>query len=116
MVKLNKSIRQPRSVDDVMQEVNERAPHLVDNCFIDRDWIWVCSVDLRGTHNEATRTALKEIGFRFSPGGHIMPDGVTRGHWGHSCQKPTGVRRKPAHPKNRITQEDPADMLRSLGL
>lgn len=94
MVKLTTTHRPRRSVDEVMQEVSERIPHLLPSMFLDRDWIWLCGVDLRGEQNLATRTALKEIGFRFSPGGHKMPDGVTVGHWGHSCSRPAFPKRK----------------------
>lgn len=94
MVKLNPTTRPRRTIDEVMQEVSERTPHLLQSMFLDRDWVWLCGVDLRGEHNAATREALKEIGFRFSPGGHTMPDGVTVGHWGHSANKPAFPKRK----------------------
>lgn len=89
--------------------------------FLDRDWVWLCGVDLRGEHNAATREALKEIGFRFSPGGHTMPDGVTVGKWGHSCSKPAFPKRRSGaaetHARRTARQEDGAgDIFRSLGL
>jgi len=113
MVKLNPTKRPARSVDDVMGEVNERLPHLVKHCFLDRDWIWICGVDLRGEHNKATREVLGRngIGFRFSPGGHVMPDGKTVGHWGHSCSRPSFPRRRPAiQPKSRTEATSLADL------
>lgn len=119
MVKLNKTLkptRQPRSADEVMEEVSERVPHILPHCFMDRDWIWVCNVDLRGEVNKPTRETLKEIGFRFSPGGHLMPDGTTRGTWGHSCSKPAFPKRRPATAKYSRMEDDPAALLRSLGL
>ena len=120
MVQINKRIRQLRSADEVMAEVSERAPSLLDHCFMDRDWIWVCGVDLRGEHNLKIREAIKEIGFRFSPGGHVMPDGQTRGHWGHSCTRPMHPRRR--HEQRTTTtvaalkSDDLASMFSDLGL
>lgn len=118
MVKLNTPIRQPRSADTVMQEVSERAPEVLEHCFMDRDWIWYCGPALTGEANRATREALKKIGFRFSPGGHAMPDGKTTGHWGHSCQAPKFPRRKPkALPKDRTdSAKDLGALFRGLGM
>ena len=83
-----------QSSDQVMERMSKQAPSLLGHCFMDRDWIWICGIDLRGEHNLKIREAIKEIGFRFSPGGHLMQDGKTRGHWGHSCLKPMGRGRK----------------------
>jgi hypothetical protein len=117
MVQVNKRVRVPRSVEEVMSQMSERVPHLLEKCFMDRDWIWICNVDLRGEANVPTREFIKELGFRFSPGGHLMQDGKTRGHWGHSCLKPMGPRRR----KGGVTQEkeeetDLAAAFRSLGM
>jgi hypothetical protein len=91
---LTKTPPRPRlSTAEVMQQVSERAPQLVPHCFLDRDWIWLCNVDLRGDANKPAREALKQIGFRFSPKGHVMQDGVTIGTWSHSCQRPCFPRR-----------------------
>jgi hypothetical protein len=117
MVKLNNPIRQLRSADEVMQELSERAPSLVDHCFMDRDWIWYCGPALSGNDNIPLRQHLKDLGFRFCPDGHTMPDGTTKGSWGNSCLKPMHAKRKKNLNHHRITPaEDPADQLRSLGL
>lgn len=94
-----------------MAQVFEQTPSLTEHMYVDRDWIWYCGPSLQGEHNRATREALKEIGFRFSPGGHIMPDGETRGTWGHSCQRPMFPKRK-AKP----TEESALATLESFGL
>lgn len=112
-----KATRSLRSADEVMTEVNERVPHLVPHCFMDRSWIWVCGVDLRGKDNEPVRTALKEIGFRFSPAPHVMPDGETTGHWAHSCTRPMHNKRRRRDQSKLEQPEDPmAAELRALGL
>ncbi len=95
-----------------MQQVYEEAPRLIEHMYVDRDWIWYCGPSLQGESNRSTREAIKEIGFRFSPGGHLMPDGVTRGTWGHSCQRPMFPKRKGARPKT----ETEVPSLEALGL
>jgi hypothetical protein len=77
-----------------MADVQLHVPHLARHMFMDRDWIWYCGPTLQGAQNLETRGKLKGFGFRFSPGGHLMPDGQTKGHWGHCCEKPMGPRRR----------------------
>lgn len=103
--------RQLLSTEEVMQRVYEQTPHLTEHMYEDRAWIWYCGPSLQGEHNKATREALKEIGFRFSPGGHLMPDNETRGTWGHSCDRPMFNRRKP-----KAKEEDAVSTLEALGL
>jgi hypothetical protein len=53
---------------------------------VDRNWVWIAA-DLR--KDEATRTSLKDYGFRFARrGGHVLPSGAL-GTWAHSCDRPT---------------------------
>ena len=82
--------------EQVMQLVFDTTKGIVDHCYTDRDWIWYCGPSLQGEVNKSTREALKAIGFRFAFAGHLMPDGKTRGTWGHSCHKPTATFRKGA--------------------
>lgn len=96
--------RTPRSIEEVMDDVQARVPHLTNQMFLDRNWVWYCGPSLAGAENKATREALKEIGFRFSREGHLMPDGVTTGTWGHSCLKP-----KPMFPRRHASRRDAAD-------
>lgn len=80
------------TISEVMAQLGAKAPHLAENCYIDRDWVWYCGPSLQPKPDD--RAILKELGFRWSKGGHQMPDGVTVGSWGHSCQKPMFPRRK----------------------
>lgn len=103
-----------------MAEVKKRLPSLAPHCVMDRAWIWVCGIDLRGDDNKPTRETLKEIGFRFAREPHLMPDGQTVGHWAHSCERPM-FRRRERHKSNRPMPSDPsiddmADQLKALGL
>ncbi len=119
MVQINQRVRVPRSIDEVMTVLSTKAPHLLEKCFVDRDWIWICNVDLRGEANVPTREVIKELGFRFSPGGHVMQDGQTRGHWGHSCLKPMGPRRRKGGVKQEDEKEETTDLaaaFRALGM
>ena len=95
--------RQIRSVDEVMTEMQERAPALVEHMFLDRDWIWYCGPSLQGEANKPHREVLKAAGFRWSPGGHLMPDNQTKGSWGHSCAKP--MWRKPQAKAAAVVEE-----------
>ena len=98
------------SADEVMSQLAERAPHLVEHCYLDRSWIWYCGPSLQ--KDAAARTVLKELGFRYSPAGHEMPDGVTRGSWGHSCQKPMFPKRKvAATPADRSVDDEIARLM-----
>lgn len=115
MVKLNNQHRpQSRSADEVMEEVSERLPHLVQFMFMDRDWIWYCGPALSGDENKETRKVLgrEGIGFRFAPAGHTMPDGKTIGTWSHSCVKPAYPRRNKQQKRSRV--ESGVDLLTSL--
>lgn len=81
--------------DEVMQRVYDKYTQLVEHMYLDRDWVWYCGESLQGEANKPIRAFLKEIGFRFCPGGHLMQDQVTRGSWGNACHHPTFPRRKP---------------------
>lgn len=80
------------TIAEIMERLGSKAPHLAENCYLDREWVWYCGPSLR--ENPADRAVLKEMGFRWSKAGHLMPDGKTVGTWGHSCQKPMFPRRK----------------------
>jgi hypothetical protein len=115
--------RERRPPDEVMAEVTARVPHLVEHMFADRDWIWYCGPSLQGEHNKATREELKQIGFRFSPKGHVMQDAETRGSWSHSCTRPLprwhGAANRKAHGKKEPDQpaaQDYAKLFAELGL
>lgn len=102
-----------------MQQVSARLPHLVAHCFLDRDWIWLCDIDLSGDENKDTRAVLKEIGFRFCPKGHVMPDGKTLGTWSHSCRHPIFRRRAAQAKRHGVSDDEPEDcanLFRELGL
>lgn len=121
MVKINKPlVRVLRTVEEVMTLIAEQVPALVEHAYLDRDWVWICKVNLSGGANLPARTALKSIGFRFSPEGHLMPDGATRGHWGHCCTKPMFPKRRGSvggkRPPGIDEDEDLLKQLESLGL
>lgn len=80
--------REPRPATSVMADVWRLIPAVAKACYIDRSWIWYCGPSLQGEANRATRETLSLLGFRFAPKGHVMQDGVTRGSWSHSCDKP----------------------------
>lgn len=96
MSKFNHPSRPRLSSEDVMARLAELAPNLVEHCRMDREWIWYLGPSLQGEQNRATREIIKSLCFRFSPGGHVMPDGATKGHWGNACLRPTPTRRKSA--------------------
>lgn len=120
MVKINNPPRPRRSAAEVMTEVSERLPHLEKHMFMDRDWIWVCNINLSGAQNKDTRETLKEIGFRFSMKGHVMQDGATVGTWSHSCNvqhKGRGQEESTQQPsRDAEAQPDIAKMFTDLGL
>ena len=105
--------------DVVIEQVLAKTKGIAEHCYMDRDWIWYCGPTLQGEHNKPTREALKAIGFRFAPGGHIMQqDGKTRGSWGHSCNRPTtfGKRRKLTGRNTKAEETDPLAALTAFGL
>lgn len=87
-----------------MAEVQLAAPKLAPHMFMDGAWIWYCGPSIK--EDEASRVALKEIGFRFAQRGHVMPDRKTRSYWGHSCDRPTRTKRSGHAPR----QEAPAEL------
>lgn len=109
-----------RSADVVMELIASAAPHLLEHAFMDRSWIWICNINLSGEANKATREKLKEIGFRFSMQGHIMPDGKTVGKWGHCTLRPQPFKRhRNGVVPTRDQQPEPEDVaaqLRAMGL
>lgn len=105
MVKINRPSRPRLSSEDVMAQLTELAPHLVEHCRMDREWIWYCGPSLQGEGNRATREIIKQLCFRFSPGGHVMADGA-KGHWGNACLRPTPTRRKSASRTDHATEQD----------
>lgn len=77
---------------DVLNWLAKHHPELHASAELDRAWVWLC-VDLRGDHNKPVRESIKEYGFRFCKRGHAFPGNKT-GTWAHSCQQPTGYKRK----------------------
>lgn len=110
-----KPARQRMTTEEVVAEVLRKCPSLVEHMFLDREWVWYCGPSLK--NNAEVRTALSEIGFRFSPKGHLMPDGETIGSWGHSCLRPIFARRqnKKQSASNRLEQPTEPDWSK-LGL
>lgn len=102
--------------EQVMQQVFKKTKGIVDHCYQDRDWIWYCGPSLQGDQNKPTREALKAIGFRFAPGGHMMQDGKTRGSWGHSCHKPTSTFKRKVTGRTPLAEPDPLAALAAFGL
>lgn len=80
---------------------------------MDREWVWYCGPSLQG--KPADRQVLKDLGFRFSPDGHMMPDGETLGSWGHSCQRSMFPKRRDGS-KPRWSATLPDEAFVELGL
>lgn len=100
---------------DVELEVKRRLEPLSAALVADRGWLWICGVNLSGKENEATRATLKEIGFRYAPNGHPIPEFDCVGSWGHSCEHPI-KRTFRMKPRREILDENPIANLASLGL
>lgn len=84
------------SIIEVLDQVQARAPDLAPHLYLDGKWLWYCGPSLQGEAHKPQREALKEIGFRFAGKGHPLKDAEGKeitGHWGHSCQAPTALRR-----------------------
>jgi len=88
---MEKKARRKATGDEVMSEIAERLPSLLNYFYYDRDWLWYCGPSLKD--DEASRTVLKTLGFRWAKRGHTMQDGVTIGTWSHSLQRPLPPRR-----------------------
>ena len=97
-------------MEEVQEAIATRIPDLAEYLQSDREWLWYCGPSLAGEGNKPIREALKEIGFRFTPGGHLMPDGETKGSWGHSCHHP--IRKFKQRPRN--SEEEPAEQFDPL--
>lgn len=115
-----KTPTKPRqSKEQVIAALEEQTTGLLEHMYEDRDWIWYCGPALTGKANAAIRNVLKNLGFRFSPKGHLMPDGETIGTWGHSCQRPMFPKRR-RHPTTRDHETEVEDHaqtgLAALGL
>jgi hypothetical protein len=77
---------------EVMDSIATQLPEILGHIHADGDWLWYTGPSLQSS--PATRLVLKDIGFRFAPRGHVMPEGNGIGSWGHSCLRPTPRRRK----------------------
>ena len=92
--------KRPRlALDEVLAQVQARAPAIIPHLYRDGEWVWYCGPSLAGNDNKPVRETLKEIGFRFAFAGHRMRDGEGNqtdviGTWGHSCKHPTPPRRR----------------------
>lgn len=106
--------KRARPVEDVMTDIQLQLPELAEHFYMDREWLWFCGPSLQGEHNKPKRELLKVFGFRFAPGGHLMPDGETKGFWGHCCELPLARRRRPNVSSE--TEESVVPDFASLGL
>lgn len=96
-----------------MADIQLQVPELAEHMYMDREWLWYTGPSLQGEQNRATREHLKTFGFRFAPGGHLMPDGETKGFWGHCCELPLARRRRTTPG---VTEEEAVPDFASLGL
>lgn len=101
-----------KSIEQVMNELQEKAPALLDHIYQDRSWLWYAGPSLAPVFKDkklaedphkANREALRAIGFRFARAGHPLGGAGLIGSWGHSCQRPT--RSKP-RPKQQRAEEE----------
>ena len=67
--------------DEVRARLREKLPHRAEGLSSDRAWIWLVT---NGKPSEEDRTILKDLGFRFTPAVHILPDGNVS-HWYHAA-------------------------------
>lgn len=66
--------------DQVVHLFVKQLPAMFDGLAADREWLWWSG----DKPSDAHRAILLEIGFRFTPRPHRLPDGRTA-HWYHSC-------------------------------
>ena len=77
--------------DEVRALVREKLPHRADDLEADRLWLWLPCPG--GKPSEEDRTILKDLGFRFTPAFHRLPDGSSA-HWYHAAGHPVFRRRR----------------------
>lgn len=78
----------PVSVMDVFAWLSANHPALFASAALERNWVWLVGVDLRGDQNKAVRESIKAFGFKFkAEGDHVLPDG-RKSRWAHACQHP----------------------------
>lgn len=87
---------------EVVTLFKQHLPALIKGLGADREWLWWSGPK----QDEATRTTLTEMGWRFSGKPHVLPDGRTA-HWYHSCGGAVLFRRKGRAPSAENTETDP---------
>lgn len=119
-----KTKRVPRSVDEVLDWLEEKHKNLMVDVEVEKHWVWLKS-DLRGcgrkkcdcdvcTSKRSLREELKEFGFAFKfNGDHVLPSGETA-RWAHSASSPTRFKRTGKRDTETKTELSDEELLAAL--